>query len=76
MQIERLSSITGVKSASVFLNYDEVRDISNGLYYVTKTHPEYKEISAKCKVLFDMVKHGMIQPETIKKFTELESEGK
>ncbi len=65
MYIEKLSSATNSKSATVFLNYDEVRDIANGLYYVTKTHSEYKEIHAKCKVVFDMVKHGMIQPETV-----------
>lgn len=65
MVIEECSSRRGRCFATVTLTYDEVRDLANGLYYLSKDKPEYKGIKDKCKVIFDMVKHGMIQPETI-----------
>ena len=60
---------------TVQLNYDEVRDIANTCYYATKFIPadQPKVMSTAViaanmtKFLFDMVKHGNIQPETIKK---------
>ncbi len=59
---------------TVQLNYDEVRDIANTCYYATQFIPSDQrepnrkaEIAAnKTKFLFDMIKHGNIQPETIK----------
>lgn len=60
---------------TVNLNYDEVRDIANTCYYATKFIPENK-VKAKSdavtaanitQFLFDMVKYGNIQPETIQK---------
>lgn len=56
------------KQITVTLDYNECRDISNGLYYAT-THElkgaEYQKIYSHCKFLFDMVKHGYIQPDTV-----------
>ena len=55
----------------VHLKYDEVRDIANGLYYLTSGKMEncdrekYRRIATKCKFLFDMIKHGYIMPETV-----------
>lgn len=59
---------------TVQLSYDEVRDIANTCYYATKFIPAYQPkvmstavIAANMtKFLFDMVKHGNIQPETIR----------
>lgn len=60
---------------TVQLSYDEVRDIANTCYYATEFIPAYQPkiksnavIAANItKFLFDMVKHGNIQPETIQK---------
>ena len=65
MNIQELSNKTGDKHVTVTLTYDEVRDMANGLYYVSKDNPEYKGIKDKCKFLFDMVKDGMILHETV-----------
>lgn len=59
---------------TVQLNYDEVRDIANTCYYATKFIPaDQTKIKSNAviaanmiKFLFDMVKHGNIQPETIR----------
>lgn len=65
MNIQELSSKINNKYVTVTFTYEEVRDMANGLYYISKDKPEYKGIKDKCKFLFDMVKHGMVQPETI-----------
>lgn len=70
MYIEQLCSKQGMKEMTLHLNYDEVRDTANALYYlVSGKSPEkdYSELQAKWQFLFDMVKHGMIQPETVGK---------
>lgn len=72
MYIEELCTRPQQKSITVTFNYDEIRDIANGLYYLTKQsdqhdNTDYKNIYAKCKFLFDMIKHGNIQPETVEK---------
>lgn len=59
---------------TVQLSYDEVRDIANTCYYATQYIPlNQKEPNARAKIaanktkfLFDMIKHGNIQPETIR----------
>lgn len=75
MVIEELSSKENNKHVTVTLTYEEVRDISNGLYYLTHggecKKDDYRLVSAQTKLLFDMVKHGMIQPETFNHFDEL-----
>lgn len=58
---------------TVQLSYDEVRDIANTCYYATKFIPaEQKEPNIRAQIaanmtkfLFDMVKHGNVQLETI-----------
>lgn len=87
MYINNLTTTQSVKSVTVTLSYDEVRDIANGLYYLNKMAKcdkiaesldvkptEYDLIGAKTAFLFDMVKHGMIQPETIAKFNNVSCE--
>lgn len=75
MHIEQLTSLKNDKYVKVVLSYDEVRDIANGLYYLTSDNKtdvgKYKEIAAKTHFLFDMVKHGNIQPNTIKKLADI-----
>lgn len=75
MHIEELTSKPNIKIATVVMTYEEVRDIANGLYHLISgtecNKDDYKNIYAKSKFLFDMVKHGMIQPETLNRFDEL-----
>lgn len=76
MTIEKLSSESNNKYANVTLTYEEIRDISNALYYLISGEKcdvsKYQLLYAKSKMIFDMVKHGMIQPETINAFSEKE----
>lgn len=70
MTIQELRSKTNCKYVTVTFSYEEVRDMANGLYYVCKNKPEYKSAKDKCKFLFDMIKEGMIQPETVSSMSE------
>lgn len=88
MNIENMTSKPNLKSITVTLTYEETRDIANGLYWLNRImdNPDdksivkeikpdsYKEISAKASFLFDMIKHGMVQPETIAKFSNANAE--
>lgn len=73
MHIKKLSSRTNEKYVTVTMSYDTVRDIHNGLYCASQTNEKYKSIYAKAAFLFDMVKHGMIQPETAIKLAPKET---
>ena len=70
MHIDELLNKPGIKSITVTFSYEEIRDMSNGLYHATKTEEIFKPIFGKAKFLFDMVKYGNIQPETIKYLAE------
>lgn len=70
MTIQEFSSKTNNKYVTVTFTYEEARDMANGLYHVCKDKPEYKGIKDKCKFLFDMVKEGMIQRETVSSMSE------
>ena len=74
MYIEELTSKTNNHNIVVSMNYDEVRDIANGLYAASETDPKFKPMYGKCKVLFDMIKHGNIQPETVDLLNEIKIE--
>lgn len=76
MKIEELSSKTQNKYATVTLTYEEIHQMTDGLFHVLKTNPEYKEIQAKCKTLFDLVKHGAIMPETVDKLHSVKETGR
>lgn len=83
MYLEELTNKPGNKSITVVMNYDEVRDIANGLYHLVaddkeqskntnnRLYSDYDEIAAKTHFLFDMIKHGNIQPETTCKLYNL-----
>lgn len=78
MTIDKLSSAQSNKYITVTFNYDEIRDIANGLYFIsTGKTPEneknYDEIAAKTSFLFDMIKHGNIQESTVRKYANLET---
>lgn len=74
MSIEQLSSRTGNKFVTVSLVYEECRDIANGLYHISKEKPEYEAIYNKCKIMFDLVKEGMIAPGTISRISKEEKQ--
>lgn len=75
MTIEQLSSKENNKYVTVTMTYDEARDISNALYYLISRKEcdlgKYQLTYSKCKFVFDMVKHGMIQPETLNAFDKV-----
>lgn len=64
MNIVKLSSEPQIKHVVVGFSYEEIRDIANGLYEVSKTSPKYLSAYTKAKTLFDLVKEGNIQRET------------
>lgn len=76
MHITNLTCETNNKYVTVVLGYNEVRDLANGLFWLSKTDSDhidynkedYIDITRKMAFLFDMVKHGMIQPHTAAKF--------
>lgn len=65
-------------NVTVTLTYYEIRDIANTCYYAKKYIPaNQKEVNKaatsaanKTKFLFDMIKHGNIQAETIDQLYE------
>lgn len=73
MTIEELNTKTNCKFVTVTFSYEEIRDLANGLYYLSQSERPEKEkfqmITGKCKFLFDMIKCGFIQPETIHYFS-------
>lgn len=78
MYIKELACKSSNKHMTVHLSYEEIRDISNALYYLTsgnKPEQDYSKIAAKCSFLFDMIKHGMIQPNTVSKLEAEEKKG-
>ena len=74
IHIQELTCKSNDKRVTVSFSYEEIRDIANGLYIVSQTDNRYSDISGKCKFLLDLVKHGNIQPETIKRLKEKTSE--
>lgn len=83
MYLEELTNKPGNKSITVVMNYDEIRDIANGLYHLIaddkeraeninkRCYSDYDKIAAQTHFLFDMIKHGNIQPETTCKLYHL-----
>ena len=71
MYIEERNCKTYARNVTVCFQYEELKYICNGLYLAMESSEEnqkkYSDIYGKCKFLFDMVKHGNIQPETLKK---------
>ena len=73
MVIEECSSRKGRCFATITLTYPMRRKtpcFSCGECQLSKDKPEYTGIKDKCKVVFDMVKHGMIQPETVESMSK------
>lgn len=85
MCIEELSSRSNLKSITVTLTYDEVRDIANGLYHLTaddkeqaentkkRLYADYDDIATRSGFLFDMIKYGNIQDHTVRKLHQLQN---
>ena len=70
MTIKELSSEKNNKSVTIHMDYEDVRDVANALYYLTsgkEPDEDYSKIAAKFALLFDLVKFGMAQPHTVKR---------
>lgn len=76
MTVDKLSSESGSKYATITFGYDELKDLINGLYQLTKKevyevidkadeHNPYLALYPKLKSIFDMMKYGGVQPETV-----------
>lgn len=76
MHIENLDNTGSIHSITITFNYNEVRDIANGLYLLVNLegapyNPNlYLEVAAKAAFMFDMIKHGMIQPDTVSELSK------
>lgn len=75
MHIQELHNTEHNKTVTVTFMYNEIRDLSNGLFQCIQSSEDnenkYLGIYCKSKILFDMIKHGNIQPETIKRLSKL-----
>lgn len=79
MFIRNLQIEPGGSTVTITANYDEIRILANGFYSLVEADgkfpqshkDEYVEMRAKTKFLFDMIKHGNIQPETIPLYNRL-----
>jgi len=65
LNIKELSTEKPYPHATVTFGYDELRDLSNGLYELVnkgtpKQRKEFLDISKKAHTLFELVKHGKI----------------
>lgn len=72
MYITELNSKNNLKNVTVNLSYEDIRDISNGLYLAQTHDKEYNKTYVQCKVLLDLVKHGNVQSETVARLNELQ----
>lgn len=63
-----------IKDATVTLNYDEIRDIANGLFYLLddgamkpsqSEKKSFEQTKRKFDMLFDLVKYGSVTDFTI-----------
>ena len=75
MVIKQLDTTGVYKHVTVELDYDELRDLSNGLFYVSNNmfcdhSSDFKDVAKKASLLFDLVKHGTVMPETAAKFAK------
>lgn len=75
MTIKELHSETNNKCATIELNYDEIRDIANGLYELgklTKFTTSFHKIHRDMAFLFNIVKHGCIDSNSIRMLERLQ----
>lgn len=64
-----------IKNATVTLNYDEIRDIANGLFYLLEDDETFKpnqsekdsfaQTKRKFDILFDLIKYGNVTDFTL-----------
>ena len=64
-----------IKNATVTLNYEEIRDIANGLFYLLEDDEKFKpnqsekdsfaKTKRKFDILFDLVKYGNVTDFTL-----------
>lgn len=74
MYIKSLNTVTGAGEGTITITftYRDIRDISDACYQAHKSLPYTKENKPlhdayiNAKFAFDMIKHGKIQPETVK----------
>lgn len=73
MIINELNSNKNSKSAIVSLDYNEIRDLSNILYEITKDDEKLKRygyLERSLSVLFDLVKNGTVDSRIVENYME------
>lgn len=78
MYIEKLERNPSGPIVTVTMNYDEVINLVNAMYYYTKDSDKtdevhfnrLKETFAEMSFVKDVVKHGMVQEDTVQHFRE------
>lgn len=63
------------RASATLSHIDEIKDLANGLYRLSAAPSsdghDYSEMATGCAFLYDMIKYGMVQPNTAKKIAEL-----
>ena len=69
-----------IKNATVMLNYEEIRDIANGLFYLLEDDETFKpnqsekdsfaQTKRKFDMLFDLVKYGGVTDFTLSRISQ------
>lgn len=64
-------------SATIKLNYDEIRDLSHGMYYLceddkSKYNVSYQETHKEIALLFDLVKNGRLDERSVEMLKRLQ----
>lgn len=74
MTIQRIDCESGYKNATITLGYEELRELANGLYELSRLdeerNPDFYKIHRDMSFLFSIVKHGCLNPLIIKKLQE------
>lgn len=78
INVLKCGSVPNNSNITVTFTYNEIRDIANTCYYAKQYIPADQEeesraaisVANKTKFLFDMIKHGNIQGETIDQLYE------
>lgn len=72
------NSKTKTFSATIKLNYDKIRDLSHGMYYLCKDEKNndnvsYQETHKEIALLFDLVKHGRLDKCSVEMLEKLQN---
>lgn len=59
MYINNLCSDTHLKSVTITLTYDDIRDLANGMSEAAEKNPKYTKLAKRLKDVFSLTKEGI-----------------